>query len=162
MRDRDGRWYSLGVRPYRGVDNRLDGAVVTAIDIDDSRHHQTQVERTRNYFTAIFELVDQPLVVLDGGLRVRAANAAFCQVFQTTRQKIEGALFFGLSNGHWNTPELRNALTAASTDEATRHVRIARDQAPDNGAQPFAITVRGLQFDDKSRWVVMAMEMSDA
>ena len=160
VRNRDGYWYSLRVRPYRGVDNRLDGAVVTAIDINASRLNQTQVERSRNYFTAIFELVDQPLVVLDGSLRVRAANVAFCQVFHATRREIDGASFFDLSNGQWNTPELRNVLAVASTDEATHDISIPRDQA--NGGQPSVIRVRGLQLDDLSRWIVMAMEMTDA
>jgi two-component system CheB/CheR fusion protein len=161
VRNREGYWYSLRVRPYKGVDNRLDGAVVTAIDINASRQYQTQVERSRNYFTAIFELVGQPLVVLDGSLRVRAANVAFCQVFHTTRQEIEGASFFDLANGQWNTSELRNVLAVASTDEAAHDVRITRDPAAD-GAQPLMIRVRGLQLDDKSQWIVMAMELTDA
>jgi signal transduction histidine kinase len=33
-RSRDGTWYSFRVRPYESEDNRIDGAVVTAVDID--------------------------------------------------------------------------------------------------------------------------------
>jgi len=32
--DRDGRKYSLRIRPYRTTDNKIDGAVLTLIDID--------------------------------------------------------------------------------------------------------------------------------
>ncbi|MBP3959926.1 response regulator [Gemmata sp. G18] len=36
-RDRNGRWYAMRVRPYETGDNRIDGAVVTALDIDAAR-----------------------------------------------------------------------------------------------------------------------------
>lgn len=34
VQDRDGRWYGLSIRPYRTQDNKIDGAVLSAIDID--------------------------------------------------------------------------------------------------------------------------------
>jgi two-component system CheB/CheR fusion protein len=35
VRDRKGHTYSLRVRPYRTTDNKIDGAVVTLMDIDE-------------------------------------------------------------------------------------------------------------------------------
>ena len=32
--DKEGREYSLRVRPYRTTDNKIDGAVITLVDID--------------------------------------------------------------------------------------------------------------------------------
>ena len=32
--DKEGRRYSLRIRPYRTIDNKIDGAVLTLIDID--------------------------------------------------------------------------------------------------------------------------------
>jgi len=34
VQDRNGRWHSLRVRPYRTLDNRIDGAVIVLVDID--------------------------------------------------------------------------------------------------------------------------------
>ena len=34
VQDKNGRWHSLRVRPYRTVDNRIDGAVIVLVDID--------------------------------------------------------------------------------------------------------------------------------
>jgi two-component system CheB/CheR fusion protein len=45
LRDRKGRWQSLRIRPYKGVDNRLDGAVVAVIDIDAVKRYEAQVGR---------------------------------------------------------------------------------------------------------------------
>jgi two-component system, chemotaxis family, CheB/CheR fusion protein len=37
VRDRDGRWYSMRLRPYRAGDDRIDGAVIVLVDIDRLR-----------------------------------------------------------------------------------------------------------------------------
>ena len=34
VRDKDGRWYSLRVRPYLSLENKVDGAVLVLVDID--------------------------------------------------------------------------------------------------------------------------------
>ena len=44
--DRAGRWHSVRVRPYKGVDNRLDGAVVAVIDIDALKRYEAQASRS--------------------------------------------------------------------------------------------------------------------
>lgn len=37
VRDRNGKWHALRIYPYRTADNRIDGAVVVLVDIDDIR-----------------------------------------------------------------------------------------------------------------------------
>ncbi|HEX6163214.1 MAG TPA: PAS domain-containing protein, partial [Vicinamibacterales bacterium] len=34
VQDRDGRWYSLRIRPYKSVDNKIDGAVLALVDVE--------------------------------------------------------------------------------------------------------------------------------
>jgi two-component system, chemotaxis family, CheB/CheR fusion protein len=34
VRDLEGHEYSLRVRPYRTIDNRIDGAVITLVDLE--------------------------------------------------------------------------------------------------------------------------------
>ena len=155
VRDREGHWYSLRIRPYKGVDNRLDGAVLTAIDVDDARQHQSRVENSLDYFTRIVEMVDQPLLVLDGNLRVRSANSSFRRI---AGQKIEGSLFYDLSNGLWNASELRNVLSEAAKNDATYHASVSRD----GGRPKIEFKVRGFRLEDASRWILMAVEISDA
>jgi two-component system, chemotaxis family, CheB/CheR fusion protein len=38
VKDLEGHDYSLRIRPYHTSDNRIDGAVITLIDIDESKH----------------------------------------------------------------------------------------------------------------------------
>jgi two-component system CheB/CheR fusion protein len=37
VQDRGGRWYSLRIRPYKRMDNKIDGAVMVLIDVDQLR-----------------------------------------------------------------------------------------------------------------------------
>jgi two-component system CheB/CheR fusion protein len=43
--DRTGRWYLLRVRPYRTLDNKIDGAVILLFDIDSLKQSQGVLER---------------------------------------------------------------------------------------------------------------------
>src|SRR5438552_1448728 len=43
--DKDGRQYSLRIRPYRTTDNKIDGAVLTLIDIDGNSERGSRRKR---------------------------------------------------------------------------------------------------------------------
>ena len=45
IQDRAGRWQAVRVRPYKGVDNRLDGAVIAVIDIDVAKRYEAVVAK---------------------------------------------------------------------------------------------------------------------
>lgn len=45
VQDQAGRWYQLRVRPYRTLDNRIDGAVILLFDIDSLKQSQCALER---------------------------------------------------------------------------------------------------------------------
>jgi two-component system CheB/CheR fusion protein len=47
VRDREGREYLLRVRPYKTTDNKIDGAVLTLIDMDGNSDHGSSNTRKR-------------------------------------------------------------------------------------------------------------------
>jgi two-component system CheB/CheR fusion protein len=110
VRDRSGRWYSLRVRPYLTLDNQLDGAVLVLVDIDALKRAELRVAEARKHAEAIIDTVPDPLLVLHGDLRIRAANAAFYRVFRLSPAETEGRSISELDRGAWNIPGLRQAL----------------------------------------------------
>ena len=111
VRHRQGRWYSLRLKPYRTLDQRLDGVVLTLVDIDAlKRRSLEEVEEARNYAQAIVETLREPLLVLNGDLRVISANSAFYQVFKGVPQETENRLIYELGDRQWNIPALRRLL----------------------------------------------------
>ncbi len=110
VQDRDGHWYDLQIRPYRTIDNKIDGAVVMLVDIDELKRSAQQLMEAKNYAETIVETVGQPLLVLDLNLRAITANLAFYKTFQVMPIQTEHCSIFDLGNGQWNIPQLRSLL----------------------------------------------------
>ena len=107
---RDGHWYSVRVRPYRTTDNRIDGAVVSFVDIDALKHGFELTQRAREQAEAIVATVREPLVILDEEFRVVIANRSFYETFQVPRSETEGRSLFELGNRQWDIRRLRAQL----------------------------------------------------
>jgi two-component system, chemotaxis family, CheB/CheR fusion protein len=110
VQDQEGHWYHLRIRPYRTIDNRIDGAMLMLMDIDALKRGMEQLEYSRNYAQAIVETVREPLIVLDSNLQVLTANQSFYQTFQVAAAETEQQVIFELGNGQWNIPQLRQLL----------------------------------------------------
>lgn len=62
------------------------------------------------YAEAIVETVREPLVILDGNLKIKTANKAFFEAFRVTKKETYNKLIFELGNKQWNIPELKKLL----------------------------------------------------
>jgi two-component system CheB/CheR fusion protein len=107
VQDRYGHWYSLRIRPYKTAENVIEGAVLTLMDIDALK---AEVKELRVYAEAIVETVREPLIVLDGNLRLVTTNAAFYETFKTSKEETEGRFIYSLGDDQWNIPALRELL----------------------------------------------------
>ena len=108
--DEAGTWHKLYIRPYKTLDHKIAGVVVMLIDIDALKRREQEIKQSRDYAVSIVETVREPLLVLDGDLRVRTANRAFYQNFRVSAADTEGRLIYELGNGQWNIPGLRTLL----------------------------------------------------
>ncbi len=103
VRDAQGRWHSLRILPYVGLDGKIDGAVLMLIDVDAAK-------RGLDFAEAIVETVREPLVILNQNLQVVKANKTFYTTFRAVREETEHRLIYDLGNGQWNIPKLRELL----------------------------------------------------
>ncbi|HEV3261020.1 MAG TPA: ATP-binding protein [Gemmataceae bacterium] len=71
---------------------------------------EQQAQDARAYAESIVQTVRHPLVVLDGGLRIKTANRSFYQTFQVLPADTENQFLYDLGNGQWNIPKLRTLL----------------------------------------------------
>ncbi len=117
VRDQDGNWYLMRVRPYRTIDNRIDGAVVAFVDIDPIKKSLEQVNRARDYAESLVETVREALIVLDDSLRVRTANRSFYRMFQTSALQTEGKVVMELWGLAASAPELRRLLAQTISEK---------------------------------------------
>ncbi|WP_413172274.1 chemotaxis protein CheB [Anabaena azotica] len=110
VQDFDSHWYDLRIRPYRTMDNKIEGAVVILVDIDDIKRNANILKSFRDYAEAIVSTVRESLVVMDVDLKVLSANQFFYEVFQVEPEKTENRLIYEIGNGEWNIPQLRSLL----------------------------------------------------
>ncbi len=147
-----GRWFSLRTRPYRTLDNQVDGAVIVLVDIDD-------LIRARQYAESIVATGRAPLIVLDERLDVVTANDAFYRVFATTTTRIERQPFFELSDGRWDVPELRRLLERVlPADHAVKDFEATIDAG--DGARIWLLDAQRLRQADGGRPLIM-LSMED-
>jgi len=105
--DAEGRWHSLLVRPYRTAQNKIEGAVITLVDIDALK---SEAAEARNYAEAIVETVREGILILDSDLTVKAANRSFLEMFKVTAQETQNRHLYELGAGQWNISRLLDLL----------------------------------------------------
>ncbi len=108
--DREGRWYSMRLRPYRTMDNRIDGAIISMIDVNEIKHVQEEAQSALDYSQAIIETMREPLIVLDGDGHIVSANSSFYETFKVSAAEMLSKTFYELNGSQWNNPELRKLL----------------------------------------------------
>ena len=107
---RDGRSIAIRIIPYRTVDNKIDGLVVTFVDVTERKRALDKAQHARRYVENILDTIVEPLVVLDKDLKVVSATRSFYTKFKLQSSDIEKTAFFNLCQGAWDIPDLRKAI----------------------------------------------------
>lgn len=142
-RDKRGNRYLVRLRPYRTLDNRIDGVVLMLVDVENlQRAH----ERTEN----IIATVREPLLLLDGDLRVQMASGSFYRHFGVNRDETHGRLLFELGNGQWNIAGLRQLLDQVSVSDTEFNDYEVHHAFEHMGQRTMLLNARRLlQLDDR-------------
>jgi two-component system, chemotaxis family, CheB/CheR fusion protein len=109
VRDAENRWHQLRIRPYRTLDNKIDGAVVTLVEIDKMKRSLADLQNVLEFANTILENAHEPTLVLAEDLSVQQANRAFRERFKVARADLENARVHQLGDG-WKIPRLRTWL----------------------------------------------------
>ncbi|MEP0925411.1 chemotaxis protein CheB [Leptolyngbya sp. ST-U4] len=158
IQDRDGRWYHLQIRPYRTVDNKIDGAVLILIDINDLKRSNAQLVEARNYADAIVETVWEPLIVLNGDLQVITANHSFYETFQVSIVQTEQYSLFELGNGQWNIPQLRSQLEEIITSNTPFQDFRVEHSFAQIGHKVMRLKARKMSMSNNTQMILLAIE----
>lgn len=158
IQDEDGRWYDLRIRPYRTLDNRIDGAVVVLVDINNLKRSTKQIRQERDFTNAIVQTVREPLIVLNASFNVIMANRQFYEVFQVSPNDTEQRLIFDLGNGQWDIPQLRSLLH----DLLPKNLRIENFEMVHNfetiGHKHMRLNARRMVRSDGDDLILLAIE----
>ncbi|CAG0959760.1 MAG: PAS domain-containing protein [Candidatus Methanoperedens sp.] len=110
IRDKKGFWYLMRILPYRTVDNIINGAVITFMDITERKRAEQMEQDARVYAESIVDTVQESLLILDKDLRVISANSSFYSTFQVSPAETENKFIYDIGRGQWDIPRLRELL----------------------------------------------------
>jgi PAS domain S-box-containing protein len=114
MGDGAGSWFSLNIGCYKAKQNN-NGALLTLTNVTALRESLERAIEEREYSKAVINTIADALVIVDANIRVQAANQAFYELFQTSRERSQGAAFYQIGSGDWDIPRLRSLIDGSST-----------------------------------------------
>jgi len=158
VRDKEGRWYSMRIRPYRTAENHIEGAVLQLLDVDEIKRSLEQVRIARDYAEAIIDTVREPLAVLDHDLKIETANRAFYQMFRLSPAQVAGHSLFELDNGLWDFPQVRQLLEDIMSVAPRFQDLEIEHYFRDLGSKTMMLNARRIEQEGESGRILMAFE----
>src|SRR2546429_4824061 len=86
VKDNNGRWYSIWIRPYRTADNKIDGAVIAFVDIDRIKQAE---EKLRAHTEQLEEVVEERTRMLRNSTRMAAIGETAGMVGHDLRNPLQ-------------------------------------------------------------------------
>ncbi len=151
----EGRWLLMRIVPYRTSEDRIDGLVMTFIDIDDMKRGQ----HLRIYAENIVQTVRESLLVLDGNFRVLSANDSFFSKFKVKEKQTIGKLIYDLGNGQWDIPALRELLEKILPQNSTFNDFRVEHEFPSIGVKHMVLNARRITSSEgEPNSILLAIE----
>ncbi|WP_301663167.1 chemotaxis protein CheB [Methanoculleus frigidifontis] len=158
VRTRDGRWYEMRIVPYRTRENRIEGVVVTFVDITSIKDLEASLRYTRTYAENIIATVREPLVVLDADLRIVSANRSFYTMFRVAPEETEGHLLYDIGNRQWDIPDLRRLLEEILPGQTELEDYEVEHDFPEIGRRTMQLNARQIRSDAGPDLILLAVE----
>jgi len=90
VQDREGHWYSLRLRPYRTFENKVEGAVIVFIDVDDLKRAEESLRASEERLRIVQDQAPVGIRETDLDGRIVRVNDRFCQLTGYSREELLG------------------------------------------------------------------------
>ena len=159
VRDRQGRWYSLWIRPYQTSERKIEGVTLSLIDFTEKRNDLLTLQSSRDYAEAALDSRGVKMVILDSSLRIQRANKLFYASFRTSVAKARGRTLFQMGKGMWNVRPLREKLSALAREETPFTDYECEFDVPARGSRTMSISGRVVTHGaEKAKSLLITLE----
>ncbi len=120
------------------------------MDVAVTEHAQLKhaLREAREYAEGIMQTVREPLVVLDGDLKIISANRSFYEIFDVTPEQTEGQLLYRLGDRQGDISSLRELLEEILPEKTTFESFQIEHDFPTIGHRIMLLNARQLQSKD--------------
>jgi two-component system CheB/CheR fusion protein len=159
IQDETGHWYLMRLRPYITEENKIDGAVISFVDIDNVVHSKVDLEKAYGFSQTVLATMTEPLVVLDSDLKIVSANRAFYKLFQVKPEEKVTTPIYELPIMPWKDAQFKRQLGKVLSEGKTID-RLALDQEfPNVGLRNLLINAVPLKAsNEKIENILVTME----
>jgi two-component system CheB/CheR fusion protein len=144
VRDRQGRWLTLRIRPYKDIDNRIDGAVLALFDTDGPKRSEERARAAVDLARCVIDLARHPIALADHDLRLVHGNAAFAAVTVRPAGDLRNQRLDDVLPTTWDVAALRGLLLTDTVAISRQIVRTSAD-AP---GRAWAVEARAMASQD--------------
>lgn len=155
VQDAEGRWYRIQIRPYKTTENKINGVVLSLVDINMLRRAVSLAELSGDFARSIVEGIQLPLIVLDEKLKVLSANKSFYRSFNVTRAETEQKLLYELGLYQWNISSLKLSLEEMITKNLPfSHVEV-ESEFPGLGFRTFLLSAQAINVKSNTTGMIL-------
>jgi two-component system CheB/CheR fusion protein len=157
----DGEWYLMQIRPYRTIDNRIDGAVILFTNITSMRKSLDASKEALVLAEGIVATMLDPLVILQSAdLRIKLANNSFYRTFKILATETLNKCIYDLDDGLWKSPTLRGLLEDVATKKMEVQGIKLEWESSDLGQRKMLVNVHRI-IDEATQGYLVLMVVRD-
>lgn len=135
---------------------------LTTVNVELQERNR-ELSNLGKFVGAVFDSVREPLVVLDGRLRVRRANRSFYEMFGVSAEETVGRSIAEVGARQWAIPELTQALDKVLSAQSTVEKFEVTADFPHLGHRRMTLNARPVRFHDEPEpEVLLAIEDTTA
>ncbi len=120
VKDNDDNWFSMKIRPYRTLDNKIDGVVISLIDVGTMKKSYEDALEGKKFAEAVFNTVREPLIILRSDLTVKEANKSFYLKFELMKDEVISKSIYNIGKGEWKNPDFKKFIEKIKQDNFSK------------------------------------------
>jgi two-component system, chemotaxis family, CheB/CheR fusion protein len=131
VRDGDGHWYLVALRPYRTLEDRIDGVVITFVDITTNKVAELALAQSEERYRLLMENVrEYAIFMLDTDSQITTWNTGAERIFGYTKEEAigrKGSMIFTPEDRAAGAPEQEMASAMQSGQAADDRWHLRKD-----------------------------------
>jgi len=127
----------------------------------NTKRTSLQLQESIIYTENILATIREPLLVLNGNLRIISANQSFYKTFLVTPQNTEGKLIYEIGDGEWNIPKLKKLLENILPQNTKFDDYEVDHNFPSIGHRTMLLNARRIHNGDKGKTQTILLAIED-